>query len=70
MRAKRTLDEIKNEFRLVWGDTYNYDLITEDNYQNSATKVPIVCKEHGIFFVSPSNHIIRKVGCQVCSREK
>ena len=70
MRTKKTLGEIKSDFHLVWGDTYNYDLITEDNYKNFATKVPIVCKEHGVFFVTPSNHIIRKVGCQVCSREK
>ena len=69
MRAKRTLDEIKNEFRLVWGDTYNYDLITNENYDNLHSYVDIVCPQHGIFRQKAYSHKNGK-GCPLCSRER
>lgn len=42
---------------------YDYSLV---NYTNSLTKVEVICKEHGSFFVRPDAHI-RKVGCPYCN---
>jgi very-short-patch-repair endonuclease len=45
------------------GYLYDYSKVI---YINSITKVELVCKEHGSFFVRPDAHI-RKVGCPVCN---
>jgi very-short-patch-repair endonuclease len=42
---------------------YDYSLV---NYINSTTKVEVICKEHGSFWVRPDAHI-RKVGCPSCN---
>ena len=43
MPRKKTLDEVKTTFKKVWGDRYIYDHITEENYVNLNTKVPVEC---------------------------
>ena len=48
----------------VHGDTYDYSKV---NYQNSVTNVEIICKEHGSFFQTPSNHLGKK-GCPECGK--
>ena len=48
----------------IYGNKYDYSLV---NYINSLTKVKIICKNHGIFFISPSHHIHKKQGCGKCS---
>ena len=47
----------------IHGDKYDYSLV---NYVNSATKVKIICKEHGIFEQTPNNHISKGYGCFKC----
>lgn len=42
---------------------YDYKLV---NYINSLTKVEVICKEHGSFFIRPDAHV-RKVGCPECN---
>jgi hypothetical protein len=42
---------------------YDYSKV---EYINSITKVEIICKEHGSFFVRPDAHV-RKVGCSKCN---
>jgi very-short-patch-repair endonuclease len=42
---------------------YNYSKV---EYINSITKVEVICKEHGSFFVRPDAHV-RKVGCPKCN---
>ena len=69
MAKKKTLDEVKLSFRKVWGDRFNYDLITEENYVNATTKVPVICKEHGLFEITPSHHA-NGVGCRSCQYKK
>lgn len=69
MAKKKTLGEVKSAFREVWGDRYIYDHITEDNYINTRTKAPVECKEHGIFYITPHDHI-QKHGCAYCARCK
>jgi very-short-patch-repair endonuclease len=42
---------------------YDYSKVI---YINSLTKVEVLCKEHGSFFVRPDAHV-RKVGCPFCN---
>lgn len=69
MAKHLSLLEVKEKFNLLWGDKYTYDLITEDNYVNTRTKVPIVCKEHGVFYQSPHSHL-SGYGCSLCGRKR
>lgn len=66
MPKKQHLSDVKKSFFEIHGNRYNYDLITEDNYKNMTTKVPIVCEEHGIFYTTPNKHIKRHQGCPKC----
>ena len=45
------------------GDTYDYSLV---DYENSRSKVILVCKKHGDFLQSPNDHLQGK-GCNGCA---
>jgi len=45
-------------------DLYDYSKV---KYVNSHTKIIIICKEHGEFEQTPSDHLNCKYGCQICS---
>lgn len=49
-------------------DIYDYSL-TEYG-KNAFDKVKIICKEHGIFEMSPNNFISKKQNCPVCAKRK
>lgn len=49
--------------RKVHGDLYDY---SEIHYVNNRTPVTIVCKKHGAFVQTPSNHL-RGKGCKYCA---
>ena len=51
------------EAKRVHGDLYEYHKV---EYKNTNTKVCIVCKIHGDFWQTPSNHLKGK-GCPYCS---
>jgi len=57
----------KNEFiekaKEIHGDKYDYSLV---DYINNNTKVIIICKEHGNFEQTPSNHLTG-YGCNNCA---
>lgn len=65
---KKSLTEVKEDFKRVWGDKYDYSLITKETYINMATKVPIICREHGIFYQTPHSHVFGH-GCTLCGKE-
>ena len=48
----------------IHGDIYEYSNV---NYENMTIKVRIVCKIHGVFEQTPSNHITHAQGCQQCA---
>lgn len=54
--------------RKVHGDKYDYSMI--DEIKNNQTKVPIICKKHGVFYQTPDNHINQEQGCPYCLRSK
>lgn len=47
------------------GDRYDYSLC-EEAYDNSLSKLPIICREHGVFQMLATNHR-RGYGCPSCS---
>lgn len=50
--------------RTVHGDRYDYSRVV---YVNVSTKVEVVCRKHGAFFVTPDNHF--RSGCPKCWAE-
>lgn len=65
MAKKKTLVQLLHEFKQVHGDRYCYDLVCEENYINNRTKIPVLCKEHGLFYITPYHHICG-IGCAKC----
>ena len=60
----------KNNFiekaKKIHGSKYNYSLV---KYNDSHTKIKIICPKHGIFEQKPANHISGQ-GCKKCANEK
>lgn len=59
------------EFNKINGfDHYDYSLITEENYNGSAKKIPIICNIHKtIFYITPNCHKCKR-GCRICGFER
>lgn len=51
----------------VHGDKYNYQHV---EYINSQSKVDIECSKHGVFSITPNNHISQRTGCKLCKKEE
>ncbi len=64
--ARKTTEEFIAGAIKVHGDRYDYSKV---NYICSATKVIIICKEHGEFTQQPGNHLGGH-GCMQCNREE
>jgi hypothetical protein len=60
------LDLFLNRCYDIHGDRYDYSLVSE--YKNNIEKVKVICKEHGVFEISPENHTNRKYGCSECRK--
>lgn len=58
-----TNNDFINKAKEIHYDKYDYCKI---NYIQMNEKVIILCKEHGDFEQTPSNHITHKQGCQKC----
>lgn len=61
-----TNKEFIDRAKSIHNDKYNYDLV---KYENNNKNVEIVCKTHGIFMQTPSNHLSGK-GCMGCYKDK
>ena len=66
MGNKKTKEDFIKQARKVHGDKYDYSKV---KYVNSATKICIICPEHGEFWQRPNDHI-RRNGCPTCGLEK
>jgi hypothetical protein len=53
----------KQEARKIHGELYDYSQVV---YMRNSSKVKIVCKKHGEFLQTPTNHLSRKQGCPKC----
>ena len=58
MPKRKTTEEFIADAIKVHGDEYDYSKV---NYVNNNTKVEIICKEHGSFWVLPRIHLM---GCK------
>jgi len=47
----------------IHGTQYSY---LDSEYTNNYTKIKIICKKHGEFFMSPVTHVIYQRGCPDC----
>ena len=65
MAKKKPLTQLLQEFNKVHGNRYCYDQVNDENYVNNRTKIPVICKEHGIFYITPYHHI-NGIGCAKC----
>lgn len=64
MDSKEGVFIVKAETK--YGDLYDYSKV---DYKDSHNKVIIVCRKHGDFYQSPTNHL-QGQGCPICGREK
>ena len=62
---KKTKEEFIKEANKVHSDKYDY---SQTEYVNATTKVKIICPKHGIFEMTPHNHLNGQ-GCPICGKE-
>lgn len=62
MPRKKTQEETIVDFKEVWGDRFDFSKV---KYINAMTKVEVVCKKHGSFFIRPRD-LKKGRGCRHC----
>lgn len=62
-QKRNTKEDIIERFNSIHGNKYDYSLV---DYNGLQEKIKIICKEHGIFEQTPTNHL-KKKGCMKCS---
>lgn len=62
MSNRLTTEEFITKAKSIHGNKYDYSKV---EYANTATKVCIICPEHGEFWQKPSSHL-RGRGCPAC----
>ncbi len=67
MKRRSTLSEILCNFESVHGAKYDYSLIEEKHIGSISNKVPIICKYHGVFQQSITDHYHSKSNCPECA---
>ena len=65
-KLTKAVETFIEQAHLIHKDTYDYSKI---EYISSLKKVEIICKKHGSFWQTPSNHLNGK-NCKKCSIEK
>ncbi|MFA5586921.1 MAG: hypothetical protein WDA02_10460 [Saccharofermentanales bacterium] len=55
--------DVVSKFNKIHNNKYDYSLVS---YVNLLTKISIICPKHGIFMMTPSNHLSGK-GCSMCN---
>lgn len=65
LSERQTKSEFVEKARLIHGDKYDYSLVPEDAL--TSDKVPIVCKEHGVFLQTKNSHL-QGQGCPHCPK--
>lgn len=59
----RTTEDFIKKAKEIHKDLYDY---SETVYHNDKSKIEVNCKKHGLFKVSPNNHLFKKSGCPKC----
>jgi len=63
----KTPEEFVKNAKNLWGDLYDY---SDTKYVGCEQKVTIICKKHGKFSQTPSNHVNCEQGCPRCNFSK
>lgn len=58
-------EEFVSRATKIHNSKYSYENVVYGN--NEQDKVPVTCKEHGDFLISPNNHLLGK-GCKNCAK--
>lgn len=53
-KRTKTFEEFYQKATLIHGDTYVYN---DENYIKNNIKIGITCKKHGVFYMTPANHL-------------
>ena len=59
-----TTESFIEKAKKIYGDQFDYSLV---DYKKSCAKVKVVCREHGIYEVTPNNHLKKMGGCPACA---
>lgn len=59
-----TLESFISKAKRIHVDRYDYSLA---KYVSAHKKVTLICRDHGSFDVTPSNHVNNNVGCTECT---
>ena len=67
MPPSKTNEVFVLEAKAIHGERYDY---TPTEYKKAAQKVAILCrvKDHGVFHVTPNNHLSKNSGCPPCAK--
>ena len=65
-RKTKTIDQFIKEARKVHANKYDY---SDVDYKAGSIPVAIICREHGMFWQRPDEHL-RGKGCPACSESK
>ncbi len=65
--VKKTHEQFLLDAYKIHGDRYDYSMC---NYESGRQKMPIICKQHGVFMQHAEGHIHRKQGCMKCYRAR
>ena len=65
MARKKTLEELANDIKKVWGDKYT--IAPNSVYVDTNTPMEFICKEHGLFRQRPHS-LLAGYGCQKCGK--
>ncbi len=64
MKIKLNVEEFTEKAKIIHGNAYDYSLV---NYLGTKVKVNIICKQHGVFSQTPSDHF-QGQGCPSCGK--
>ena len=57
--------DVINKSNQIHNNKYNYGV-----FNGMRNKMEIICPIHGLFHMSPMNHIYKKQGCPICGKER
>lgn len=66
-QSRKTHEQFLIDAKKVHGDRYDYSLC---EYTTSKTKMPIICKVHGIFYQHSEAHVNSGHGCRKCYNDR
>lgn len=66
-KGAMTASRFKQRAKKAHGDLYSYELIADSHFKSKNSKVPIICKSHGVFWQNHHNHSFGQ-GCRKCAK--